>query len=120
MNSLVLITAITATSGLFGGHKSSCGGGGCGRATMARHHTYAAPAPTCYTGSCTSYAAPTMQYGAPGMTAPAPQASPGMPAPPAPPKSAAAAPAMAPATYYVQSYYYTPASPCANGQCYRR
>ena len=112
MNSLVLLTAITATSGLFGGHKSACGTAKCGRPAMARHHSYAAPVSTCYTGSCTSYAAPAMHYGTP-----TPQA---MPTPVAPSKSAAAAPAMAPATYYVQSYYYTPASPCANGQCYRR
>jgi len=91
MHSIVLLTAMTATGGLFGGHhrqaRTACQGGQCARPAAVAY----APA-TCRTGTCpTAYAAPThaMTY----------------------------APAQA-MTY--RSAYYPPAASCATGNCPRR
>ena len=91
MHSIVLLTAMTATTGLFGGHRQArtagCQTGQCARPAAVAY----APA-TCRTGNCpTAYAAP-----APAAYAPA-----------------------APAVTY-QSAYYPPAASCATGTCPRR
>jgi hypothetical protein len=92
MHSLVMLTALTATTGLFGG-------GRCHQ----RGHCYA-PAPSC--------AAAPMYYqaggGCAGTVAAAPQAV-------AAPQTAQ----VAQPTVYTASYYYAP-STCPNGNCYRR
>ena len=91
MHSIVLLTAMTATTGLFGGHRqarTACQGGQCARPAAVAY----APA-TCRTGNCpTAYAAPV--------------------------QAAAYAPA-APAMTY-RSAYYPPAANCATGNCPRR
>ena len=88
MNSIILITAMTATTGLMGGGKH-CGGGG-GKMHHKTRAVYAsAPAPA-RCGSMMSYALPMQGQGSPAssqIVPPAPMvpmASPG--APPAPPK----------------------------------
>jgi hypothetical protein len=107
MNPIILMTAMTATSGLFGGGRQ-CTTGQCGRAYAAPVRSYAA---TCQTGSCGGYvAAPAPQYHR--VAAPAPQVA-TVAAP-----QAVAAPA--PRYFTVQSYYYAPASTCPNGTCPRR
>lgn len=94
MNAVVLLTAMTATSGLFGGHRqartASCQGGSCARPAVVAY----APA-TCQTGRCPqpySYAAPARAVYAP-------------------------APAMA-----YTSYYSPPAqaATCTTGTCPKR
>ena len=100
MHQIVLLTAMTATSGLFGGGRH-CKTGQCG-APMAYHQAYA-PVSACQPGApCGgSYAAPT----------PVPQA--------APAPQAAYAPA--PRAAFYPSFYAAPATPaCAGGNCYRR
>lgn len=100
MNSIVLLTALTATSGIFGGgsRQQTCTTGQCGTA-------YAAPV------ARTQYvAAPAAQYTA----APAPQyytqAAP------------IAQPAMARRAWFrpARTAFAAPATTCANGTCYRR
>ena len=102
MHSIVLLTAMTATSGLFGGHHgraNSCGAA-CGRPARVAY----APVATCRTGNCgTASYAPAAHYG----YAPAPYAAPQHVAAPAP-------------TTYMTSNYYAPASSCATGNCPRR
>ena len=101
MHSIVLLTAMTATTGLFGGHRQArtagCAGGQCARpAAVAHTPPMYAPASGCSTGQC----------------APAPRAY--APAP------AHATYAQAPAMTY-RSAYYPPASnapsSCATGNC---
>jgi hypothetical protein len=91
MHSIVLFTAMTATTGIFGGHRqarTACQGGQCARPAAVAY----APS-TCRTGACpTAYAAPATH----AMTY-------------------APAPAM---TY--RSAYYPPATSCATGNCPRR
>jgi len=127
MHQLVILTALTATSGLFGGH----GHGGCGRPRLLSwcapktacaspcgptyHHAYA---PTCAT-------CPTAAPAPAPAAAPAPQAAPAPPPPPAPPapttQVAPAAPRVARAAYYYPAYYRYPATQtCPNGNCPRR
>lgn len=117
MHQLVILTALTATSGLFGGHgrgpKSHCG-----RPQMSRHaaSVYApAPcAPTQMASGCSQ-----------GYGYPAPVAAPAhAPAPApymAPPQ--AAPQAMAPQAMSYPSYYSAPsamAPSCPGGNCARR
>lgn len=95
MHQIVLLTAMTATSGLFGGHHgrtNSCNGGSCARPAAAAY----APAATCRSGNCGT-----------GSYAPAAHHAYG--------------PQMAPArSNYRTSNYYPPASSCATGNCPRR
>lgn len=120
MHQIILMTALTATSGLFGGGRApSCASGTCGMAYAAAP-SYAT-APTCAPGTaCGGYvqAAPmpvpqqNYYYQAPSAQ---PQAVPATPqAPVAPPQ------VMAPQGYYYPTAAYYPASSCAGGTCYRR
>jgi hypothetical protein len=99
MNAIVLFTAMTATSGLFGfGGGRTCATGTCGRGYVA--------APSCYT-----YRAPASSY-APAYAAPtyaAPAAAYSAPAPAAPRVS-----------YYQSNYAYPVTAGCPNGNCPRR
>jgi hypothetical protein len=101
MHSILLLTAVTATSGLFGGARH-CKTGQCGTSYARPARVATAPA-SCQTGNCgTSYAPPVQAYApAPRAYAPAPQMT------------------AAPAAY---SSYYTPAvaGSCATGNCPRR
>src|SRR4051794_39164386 len=105
MHSIVLLTPVTATSGLFGGgrpRKTSS----CGAAYARPAHVAYAQAPSCQTGGCgTSYAPPA--YAA--APAPAPMQA---PAAYAPAPQAAAAPAA-----YSSYYFPTAATSCASGNC---
>jgi hypothetical protein len=149
MYQLVLLTALTTTTGLFGGART-CSSGHCGSAAPA----YYAPAPaysSCANGSCgatapaASYApAPTPYYSAAAPAQPSyhsyyyPPAAPAQPSyssyyyPPAAPAqpsySSYSYPAAAPAQASYSAYYSAPAtmtyapfaSSCANGNCPRR
>lgn len=137
MHQLVILTALTATSGLFGGH---CQSGGCGGARMMRwgaprtacatpynmyvvsgyRHGYAAGCATCPTA-----AAPAAAPQAVPAPAPAPATSAPAPAPPAPPAPTTQygtwRPQVARAGYYYPSYYgYATSGTCPNGNCARR
>jgi hypothetical protein len=116
MHQLVILTALTATSGLFGGGSGCHGGGMCGGGRqMFGHH--AAPQ-ACYSGPRYVVSGCQQGYGA-GYAAPAPAYAPA-PAPATP----QAAPAPQAAAYYYPSYYYgapaAAAPSCPNGNCYRR
>jgi hypothetical protein len=98
MHQLVILTALTASTGLFGGgkhHRGSCG-------QVAGSCYASAPMTGCGT---TGYSYPA--YSAP--VAPAPQAAP----------APQTAPMVHPTAYTAPSYYYPP-SACAGGNCYRR
>src|SRR6185437_12042918 len=109
MHQLVILTALTATSGLFGGGSGCHGGGICGGGRqMFSHH--AAPQ-ACYAGP--RYVVSGCQQGYAGgcaTPAPAPAYAPA-PAPAPAPATPQAAPAPQAAAYYYPSYYYgTPAA----------
>src|SRR4051794_22905624 len=92
MHQVVLITALTAASGLFGGGRH-CSSGRCGQS-----YSYA-PAPCAAQAGCYPHQSPA-QYAAPYGQAPYGQA---------------------PQAAYYQSQYYAPAAaPCATGNCPRR
>lgn len=117
MHSIVLFTAMTATSGLFGGHRqvatSGCAGGSCARPAAV---AYSAPS-ACQTGTCGTSYGYGYRYAAPtGYAAPAPAQY--APAPTAYAAPAPAAYSPAPAVSY-NSYYY-PAATCTTGSCPRR
>ena len=99
MHQIVLLTAMTATSGLFGGHHVKAKHSGAAYTRSACVATV--PATTCRTGTCPTAYAPAPRY----VYTSAPAAAPRM---------AATAPA------YRTSYYYPPASTCATGTCPRR
>lgn len=104
MHQIVLLTALTATSGLFGGGRaSSCASGSCGM-TYAPAPSYAACAPGTPCGGYAQAPAPQPQYYY--YPAPAPQHH-------------GAPQAMAPRAYYPSAYYYRPTGNCAGGTCYR-
>jgi hypothetical protein len=110
MQSIVLLTAMAATSGLFGGGRTaSCPGGQCGATYYQAPSAYSA----CAGGSCGyGYAAPAQpmaQYPA--------QATYQYPA-----QARVQYPYAAPAPLYYgyNSYYYAPMSTCAGGTCPRR
>ncbi len=105
MHQIVLLTALSATTGLFGGGRT-VRSGHCYGGYTARH-AYYAPATTCRSGAC-----PRVYAAAP---APAQQAAPVAAAPAAPVYQTAR---YAPRTVY--SYYYPAQSSCPNGQCPRR
>jgi hypothetical protein len=112
MHQIVLLTALTAMTGLFGGSRH-CGTGTCYRPAYRHAYTYSAPYARCGRayGTCGTYAAaPAAPYTAP--MAAAPQAA---QAPVAPTVQVARR-----ATYSTYNYYYAPQSSCPNGQCYRR
>ena len=95
MHSIVLLTAMTATSGLFGGHHkqartAGCQGGSCARPAAVAY----APSGNCSTGQCG-----TPSYGGHASYAPAPQHR---------------------ATAYTSNYYPPASSSCATGNCPRR
>jgi hypothetical protein len=95
MQSIILMSALTMTSGLFGGGRSSCPSGQCGAAMVpasAYQYTYAPTAYYAPQARPVSYL-PTTYYTQP---------------------STAAAPAQ---MYY---YVYPTATACPNGSCYRR
>ena len=92
MNQLILITAMSATTGLFGGGKHCGGKVHLGRAGFCGSHAaYSAPAPC---GWSPAYG--TTQASAPASYPGAPRMAPAMP--PAPVSAPAAPPASAPAT----------------------
>ena len=116
MHSIVLLTAMTATTGLFGGHRqartASCSSGSCARPAAVAY----APTSSCQTGQCgqpSGYAYAQPAY-APTAYA-QPTYAPTSYAPPA----YAYAQAARPMTY--NSYYYPPTqASCATGNCPRR
>jgi hypothetical protein len=112
MHQIVLLTAMTATTGLFGGGRSHCTTGRCGQAAPV--YSTCQPGTACANGG--------YYYAAPRVAA-APTYAPGYAAPQAPRVAAApvARPA-APATAYYPSYYYptTATANCPNGTCYQR
>jgi hypothetical protein len=132
MHSLAILTALTATSGLWG--HGGCNTGGCGRPLMSWCAPRAACARPCntymvtghwrgYVGACGT--CPTAAAAAPAPApAPAPQAAPAAPVPPPPPAAAQvypAAPRVARAAYYYPSFYSYPATQtCPGGNCPRR
>jgi hypothetical protein len=102
MHQIVLLTALSATTGLFGGGRQ-CRTGYCG--SSVTRPAYYAPVSTCRTGTCPrTYAAAPVA---------APQAAPAA----APPQTAYAQPRRV-ASYY--SYYYPTQSTCPGGNCPRR
>jgi len=122
MHQIVLLTALTATSGLFGGGR--CAGGRCATAYTP---TYACqPGTPCagqaYYAQPTAYSAPQ----APAYTAPQAPAYSAPQAPVAAPHAAVApariqAPAAPVQAAYYPSYYYpTTTQGCVGGNCYRR
>lgn len=109
MHQIILLTALTATSGLFGGGRQQCGTSRCGRPTVgfsacAPQRQYVQPQySACQPGTACgtaapaaypTYAAPQAPYAAPQAPAPAPQAAVAYP-----------------------SFYYPAASNCAGGNC---
>lgn len=128
MGNVALMVALSATTGLFSGHRavqSNCAGGRCASTSYytAPAATYRAPATTCAGGSCAAPAPVSYTYAAPQpapvvWTAPAPQAVTYQ----APAPQAVAY--QAPAASYYRSYYAPPAtggwSSCPNGSCARR
>jgi hypothetical protein len=146
MYHLVILTAMTATSGLFGGGGCYRGYGQCGGMMGWRHagvyapsysycHTYAVGG--CYRGHvahCTTgcptpapaHAAAPAPSSTPATPAaePTPATAPSAPAVSSPPppqtRVAPVAPRVVRAGYYYPSYYYSAAPGCANGNCYRR
>jgi hypothetical protein len=149
MYHLVILTAMTATSGLFGGGGCYRGYGQCGGMMGWRHagvyapsysycHTYAVGGryrghvAHCTTGCPTpapAHAAAPAPSSTPATTPaaePTPANSPSATAPavssPPPPQARVApvAPRVARAGYYYPSYYYSAAPACPNGNCYRR
>jgi hypothetical protein len=119
MHSIILLTTMTVTSGLFGGGRH-CGTGHCGQPTWGQACvapvSYSQPPYYNYNQPCASCAAPTdaaSAYAAP-QAAPAPQMA------ASPPSQAAPQAALAPqAGYYnAAAYYYYPAAPaCPTGNC---
>jgi hypothetical protein len=114
MHQIVLLTALSATTGLFGGGRPARTSYYYGGYT-ARNAYYYAPS-TCSTGAC-----PRVNAAAPA-AAPARQAAPVAAAPvaaaPAPVAPAYQTARYAPRMTY--SYYYPTQSSCPNGQCSRR
>jgi hypothetical protein len=142
MNSMLLLTALTATSGLFGGGGCYRGYGQCG-GMMAWGHapryacgsTYMASgcyrgyAAQCRTGYPAPAAAPVPAHTPAPSATPATTPSTTTPATPSatPPQTRVVpvAPRVAQAGYYYPSYYYSAAyysaaPTCPNGNCYRR
>jgi hypothetical protein len=124
MHQITLLVAVAATTGLFGrSGGQTCRGGSCGSVGYSYHHSYYQPTGYAYPG----YHTPMAYQPAPAPTTYASGYS-GVTYP----QAAAAAPAQAPAPapayhyqaqptgYYYPSYYYSAASSCANGSCYRR
>jgi hypothetical protein len=114
MHQLVILTALTATSGLFGG-RSHCQTGQCGRPAWGGHAAPRYVVSGCsqgYAGGCAPAAVAAPAAHAP-VYAPAPQMV------TAPAYRAQAAQA---ATYTYPSYYYSAGAPatCPNGACARR
>jgi hypothetical protein len=114
VNQIVLLTALTAASGLFGGGRQ-CSTGNCGGSwtyaapTMAQVQApLAAPLPTAYSSGYAGYAPGTYAYPAPAAYAP-----------PAPAPAAYYVP-QAPRMAYAPSPYFYPAPACATGSCPRR
>ena len=106
MHQLVLLTALSATSGLFGGGKH-CDGG---RAMVAPAQSSCSSRAT---APAYSYAtAPAPAYGAPAYAPMAPAPTYAAPAPQAAPQVQA----MSPAPVSMTSYYYAPGG-CAGGNC---
>ncbi|SIO59633.1 hypothetical protein SAMN05444166_6123 [Singulisphaera sp. GP187] len=111
MHQLILLTALTATSGLFGGGRQQCGTSRCGRPTLgfsacAPRQQCAQPQPqfsACQPGTACGTAAPAAYptYAAPQAPVAAPQAAPQ-------------------AAFYPSFYGPAGASNCAGGSCARR
>jgi hypothetical protein len=126
MHQIIFLTALTATSGLFGGGRP-CAGGRCGVPTQG----YAAYAPSyapsygCQPGTACAAPAPQAYGCQPGTACAvrAPQAPVYAPQAPAyaPTQAYAPAPAVqAPRAAFYPSSYYPSAPACAGGACYRR
>jgi hypothetical protein len=130
MHQLVLLTAMSVTSGLFGG--GGCQTGFCGRPAASCGPMYVVTG--CYQGYvCPSPAPAPIAAPAPApqaAPAPAPQAAPAKTAPqavPAPPAPAApqaqaypAAPTVNRAAYYYPTYYYPGTPTVPRGTYYQR
>ncbi len=114
MHSIVLLTALTATSGLFGGRH--CGTNQCGRPAWGQHcgARQVCQAPVYYYApqQCAPCAAQRP------VVVPAPQAAPA-PQKTTPAPQAAFVP-MARPVYYTAGYYYNAAPTCATGTCPNR
>lgn len=121
MHQIVLLTALSATTGLFGGGRHH---GGCGGAYAAPAYTTCAPT--------VAYAAPKAHCGLRGFRrsascgAPAPCAAPVTYAAPAPCAAPAACGSVAyptvtaaPQAQPYAAHYYAPATTCAGGSCAR-
>jgi hypothetical protein len=116
MHQLVILTALTATSGLFGGGGGGgmFGGGhrGCGRPAMSCHQAPACGPRYMVTGCSQGYAYPAHQ---------APMAAPVHAPAPASPQAPAMAPPPPPQAAFYPSYYFSSGTPgCSGGNCYRR
>ncbi|WP_406695381.1 hypothetical protein V5E97_30590 [Singulisphaera sp. Ch08] len=119
MHQIILLTALTATSGLFGGGRQQCGTSRCGRPTLgfsafAPQQRFAQPQiSACQPGTACGTTAPAAYptYAAPQAPVAAPQA----------PVAAPQAPIAAPQAAAYPSYYYpTAVSSCAGGSCAAR
>lgn len=111
MHQIVLLTAMTATTGLFGGGRHAKSGH-CGHAARGQNVVASAScqAPMAY-ATPVSQCGTQLPYSAPAYPAPTAQA-------PAPTPQVAPAPQ---AAYYSYNAYYYPTTPsCAGGNCYRR
>ena len=108
MNGLILLTAMSATGGLFGGHQARtvCVGGSCGTMTAAPARVAYAAAPV------QSMPAPVQYYA----YAPTPQAAPA----PAPAPQQVYYPTAPVAPMVSYQSYYSVGSACATGNCPRR
>jgi hypothetical protein len=112
MHQIVILTALTATSGLFGGGRH-CTSGGCGYPAMG----YSAYAPMqgygCQPGAACGLPAAPAPMGSYPVAPPAPYPTAAYPAAPAVPQAPRTA-------YYPTTYYPTAMPSCAGGACYRR
>lgn len=135
MHQIILLTALTATSGLFGGGRQQCGTSRCGRPTVgfsacAPQRQYAQPQySACQPGTACGVAAAPAAYAQPQYSACQPGTACGVAAAPATyaaPQAPVAAPqapvaaAVPQAAAYPSFYYPAGVSNCAGGNCARR
>ena len=119
MHSVVMMSALAITSGLFGSGRSYCTSGQCSGASLNQVQSYQYVPATYYQPTLvypTAYQQPVVSTPAlPAITA----TTPAIPAAAsAPPTAASTSPA--PTTPLFYYYYYPTATTCPNGRCYRR
>jgi hypothetical protein len=121
MHSIIMMSALAVTSGLFGGGRAACTSGQCGGSAMwsvqGHRSSYT---PTAYASQpASSPYVPTAYYGT-GYVYPATYSQPVGTAPPAAAQGmTTAAPSVAtPSPFYY--YAYPAVTRCPNGNCYRR